>query len=336
MKAYQFQEQIGIDNLHRVEIPAPKPGPGQVLVRVHAVSLNFKDLFVARGIPPRDARTTLIPISDGAGEVLEIGDGVTRFKKGDRVAAIVAQKWIEGPLTHGIAQSVLGTAIDGMLAEYVTLDEEGIVPIPAHLTFEEAATLPCAGATAWNALTFEGGVRAGDTVLVQGSGGVSVFALQFAKLLGARVIATSSSDDKLQRLRELGAFAGINYKLAPEWDEEAKRLTGGAGVDRVVEVGGAGTLEKSFNATAQGGTISLVGVLAGLEGTVNPLPVLFKGLRLLGTSVGPRRIFEEMNRAIEQHGLRPVIGKVFPFEQAREALHFLQSGGHFGKIVVQF
>jgi NADPH:quinone reductase-like Zn-dependent oxidoreductase len=334
MKAFQYKEQAGIDNLQRVEIPAPKPGPRQVLVRVHAVSLNYKDLFVARGIPPRNTATPLIPFSDGAGEVLEIGDGVTRVKKGDRVSAIVAQKWIEGPLTQDIAQSVLGTAIDGMLAEYVTLDEEGVVYVPPHLTFEEAATLPCAGATAWNALTVAG-VRAGDTVMVQGSGGVSVFALQFARLLGARVIATSSSDDKLHRLRELGAFAGINYKSTPQWDEEVQRLTDGAGVDHVVEVGGAGTLEKSFNATAAGGTISLIGVLAGLEGTVNPLPVLLKGLRLLGMSVGPRRVFEAMNRAIEQHALRPVIGKVFPFEQAREALHFLESGSHFGKIVVR-
>jgi NADPH:quinone reductase-like Zn-dependent oxidoreductase len=335
MKAFQYKGQPGIDNLQLVEIPAPKPGPGQVLVRVHAVSLNYKDLFVARGIPPLNAATPLIPFSDGAGEVLEIGDGVTRVKKRDRVSAIVAQKWIEGPLTQQIAQSVLGTAIDGMLAEYVTLDEEGVVHFPPHLTFEEAATLPCAGATAWNALTIAGRVRVGDTVLVQGSGGVSVFALQFARLLGARVIATSSSDDKLQRMRELGAFAGINYKSTPRWDEEVQRLTAGAGVNHVVEVGGAGTLEKSFNATAIGGTISLIGVLAGLEGTINPLPVLLKGLRLLGMSVGPRRVFEEMNRAIEQHALRPVIGRVFPFEQAREALHFLESGSHFGKIVVR-
>jgi NADPH:quinone reductase-like Zn-dependent oxidoreductase len=334
MKAFQYKGQPGIDNLQLVEIPAPKPGPGQVLVRVHAVSLNYKDLFVARGIPPRNAATPLIPFSDGAGEVLEIGDGITRVKKRDRVSAIVAQKWIEGPLTQQIAQSVLGTAVDGMLAEYVTLDEQGVVHLPAHLSFEEAATLPCAGATAWNTLTVSG-VRADHTVLVQGTGGVSVFALQFAKLLGARVIATSSSDDKLQRMRELGAFAGINYKSTPRWDEEVLRLTDGAGVDHVVEVGGAGTLEKSFNATATGGTISLVGVLAGLEGTINPLPILLKGLRLLGMSVGPRRVFEEMNRAIEQHALRPVVGRVFPFEQAREALRFLESGSHFGKIVVR-
>jgi NADPH:quinone reductase-like Zn-dependent oxidoreductase len=333
MRVYQYGAAPGIDSLHQAERPTPAPAAGQVLLRVRAVSLNYKDLFMARGIPPRTQ--PLIPISDGAGEVVETGPGVTRVKAGDRVAAIVAQSWVAGRLTESALRSVLGTSIDGMLAEYVALSEEGVVPVPANLSDEEAATLPCAAVTAWNALTGHAAVKAGDTVLVQGSGGVSIFALQFATLLGARVIATSSSDQKLERMRALGAAAGINYKTTPAWEEEVLRLTGGRGVDHVVEVGGAGTLEKSFRASRLRATISLVGVLTGLEGTVNPLPVLTKGLRLQGSTVGPREVFEDMNRAITQHGLRPVIDRVFPFEEAREALRYLESGAHFGKVVIR-
>jgi NADPH:quinone reductase-like Zn-dependent oxidoreductase len=335
MRSYQYEQFEGIDSLTAAWLPIPKPGPGQVLVRIHAVSLNYKDLFIARGIPSRADSGPLIPLSDGAGEVVEAGSGVTRVKAGDRVAGLVAQDWITGRLTEGIRESVLGTAISGVLAEYVILKAEGVVRFPPHLSYEEASTLPCAAATAWNALAGVGSVKAGDTVLVQGSGGVSVFALQFAKVLGARVIAISSSDDKLKRLRELGAFAGVNYKSTPDWGEEVLGITEGAGVDHVVEVGGAGTLAQSLWAVRTEGTISLIGALAGVEGTINPLTVLLKGVRLQGLSVGPRDVFEEMNRAIQKHKLRPIVDRVFPFEQAKEAMRYLESGKHFGKIVIR-
>ncbi len=335
VKAYQYVDSSGIDGLQSAEIPAPIPGPRQVLIQVHAVSLNYKDLYVAKGLPHRDENRLLIPISDGAGEVIEAGSHVTRFKKGDRVTSTVAPSWIAGRLTDEIAKEVLGTTVDGMLCEYVALDESGVAAIPAHLSYEEAATLPCAGLTAWNAFSGNGAVKPGDTVLVQGSGGVSIFALQFAQLFGARVIGISSSDDKLRKMKELGLAVGVNYITNPEWDEEVLRATAGHGVDHVIEVGGAGTLEKSFRVVRRGGTISLIGVLSGFEGTVNPLPVLLKGIRLQGASVGPREVFEEMNRAITQHAIWPVIDRVFPFEEAREALHHLESGKHFGKIVVR-
>ena len=335
MRIYQYEKFEGIESLTPAWRSTPKPGPAQVLVRIHAVSLNYKDLFVAKGIPPRTQSGPLIPLSDGAGQVIEAGTGVTRVKAGDRVVSIVAQDWTTGRLTDRIRESVLGTAIDGVLAEYVVLNQEGVVQFPAHLSYEEAATLPCAGATAWNALAGVGSIKPGDTVLVQGSGGVSVFALQFATTLGAGVIAISSSDKKLERLRELGAFAGVNYKSVPEWGAEVLRITEGEGVDHVVEVGGAGTLAQSLQAVRVGGTISLIGALAGVEGTINPLTVLLKGVRLQGLSVGPREVFEEMNRAIWQHKLRPIIDRVFPFEQAKEAMHYLESGKHFGKVVVR-
>jgi len=335
VKIWQYEKPAGIDSLRPAEAADPKPGLGQVLIRIHAVSLNYKDLFVAKGMGGPNVPSPLIPLSDAAGEIIEVGAGVTRVSKGHRVMPIVAQSWVGGPLTEEIGRSVLGSALQGVLAEYIAVHESGVVAVPEHLSFEEAAALPCAATTAWNSLAGEGSVKAGQTLLVQGTGGVSIFALQFAKALGARVIVTSSSDKKLERARGLGAFACVNYKSNPEWDQEALRLTGGRGVDHVIEVGGAGTLEHSIRATRLGGTISLIGVLAGLEGSINPLPVLTKALRLQGISVGPRPIFEGMNRAITAHSLRPVIDRVFPFDEAREALHYLESGAHFGKIVVR-
>jgi NADPH:quinone reductase-like Zn-dependent oxidoreductase len=335
MRVYHYEKFAGIDSLTSARVSLPKPGPNQVLVRVHAVSVNYKDLFVAKGIPARVQAGPLIPLSDAAGEVTEVGSGVERVSTGDRVVGLVAPKWIGGSLTPEIAQSVLGTTVDGVLAEYIVLSEEAVLRFPPHLSYEEAATLPCAAATAWNALAGQGTVKAGDTVLVQGSGGVSLFALQFARLLGARVIATSSSDQKLERMRKLGASAGINYVSNPGWDEQVVHETDGLGVDHVVEVGGPETLEKSLRAVRIGGTISLIGALAGLEALINPLPVLLKAVRLQGISVGSRDGFESMNRAIAQNGLRPVIDRVFPFEQAREAMHYLESGKHFGKIVIK-
>lgn len=333
MKTYELQDGFGIEALKPGERPVPKPGIGQVLVRLAAWSLNYRDLMTVKGGYNPNQRLPLIPLSDGAGEVVEVGAGVTRVKPGDRVTSIFMQDWIEGASSEVKARSALGGALDGMLAEYVALNAEGVVPIPAHLSYEEAATLPCAAVTAWHALVTEGQVKSGDTVLTQGTGGVSLFAVQFARLLGARVIATSSSDEKLQRLRELGASDLINYRSTPAWGDRARELSGGLGVDHVVEVGGAGTLPESFNAVRVGGRISLIGVLAG-RGEMNPRPLIAKNLRLQGIFVGSRVMFEQMNAAIALHQLRPVIDRVFAFEEAQAALRHMESGAHFGKIVI--
>jgi NADPH:quinone reductase-like Zn-dependent oxidoreductase len=275
----------------------------------------------------------MIPCSDCAGEVAAIGDGVTRVKVGDRVAGIFMQSWIEGEVNESKARSALGGAIGGVLSECVLLHQEGVVLIPPHLSFEEASTLPCAGVTAWHALIVKGGIKPGDAVVTLGSGGVSVFALQFAKLAGARVISTSGSEEKLAGLRSLGASDGINYKTAPDWDKRVRELTG-VGADQIVEVGGAATLPKSLKAVRAAGTISLIGNVSG-NGDVNPLPLLMKNARMQGIFVGSREMFEAMNRAIAFHQTRPVIDRVFPFDQAREAMHYLESGAHFGKIVIK-
>jgi NADPH:quinone reductase-like Zn-dependent oxidoreductase len=230
-------------------------------------------------------------------------------------------------------RSALGGALDGMLAEYVALDEEGLVAIPDYMSYDDAASLPCAAVTSWNALMVENPVKSGDSVLVMGTGGVSIFALQFARMHGARVIATSSSDAKLARLREMGATDVINYRTTPEWDKQVLELTGGEGVDHVVEVGGPGTLERSLNAVKIGGCVSLIGILSG-AGKINPMPVLFKGARLQGIYVGSRAMFEEMNRAMTVNGVKPVIDRTFPFEEARAAYHHLESGAHFGKVCI--
>ncbi len=336
MKAFEIQKEFGIDALTLTERPQPAPGPRQILMKIHAVSLNYRDLLVVKGLYNPKMPLPRIPVSDGAGEVVAVGEGASRVKVGDRVAGIFMQKWVDGDPTPAKAQSALGGVIDGLLAEYAVLDEEGVVLIPEHLSYEEAATLPCAAVTAWNALITQGGLTAGDTVLVQGTGGVSIFALQFARLSGARVIATSSSNKKLDRVLQLGASDGINYKETPDWDKRVRELTGGAGVDHVVEVGGAGTLNQSLNAVRMGGTISLIGVLAGGSGEIRTTSILMKSVRVQGIFVGSRAMFEAMNRAITLHQLHPVIDRVFPFEETREALRYMESGAHFGKIVIRF
>ncbi len=334
MKLYRMQ-QPGIDNLALCEEPTPRPGPGQALVRVHATSLNYRDLMTVRGGAARGAPLPgLVPLSDGAGEVVEVGEGVTRVKPGDRVAGIFMQRWTAGALTPDANASALGGALHGMMAEYVALGAEGLVHIPAHLSYEEAATLPCAAVTAWHALVEHARVKAGDTVLVQGTGGVSIFALQFARLLGARVIATSSSDAKLARALAMGASDGINYRATPEWDAEALRLTSGLGVDEIVEVGGAGTFARSLNAVRLAGNISLIGVLTGAA-EANPTPIMRKSLSVRGIYVGSREMFEAMNRAIALHRLVPVIDQIFPFSEAQTALRHMEGAGHFGKIVLR-
>lgn len=334
MQAYELQGSFGIDSLKIVDRLVPEAGPGQALVKLHAWSLNYRDLLLVKGLYNPKLRLPFTPLSDGMGEVVSIGSGVTRVKPGDRVAGAFMQTWIDGELTEAKSKSALGGAIPGLLAEYVVLNAEGLVPVPAHLSDEEAATLPCAGVTAWHALVTEGAIKAGDTVLIQGTGGVSLFALQFAVARGARVIATSSSDTKLARVRELGAAEGINYKSTPEWGRRVRELTGGVGVDHVVEVGGAGTMGESLQAVRMGGRISLIGILSG-TGQFNPVPILMKGIRVQGIFVGSRAMFEAMNETIARHQLHPIVDRTFGFNEVQAALHHMESGAHFGKIVIR-
>jgi NADPH:quinone reductase-like Zn-dependent oxidoreductase len=331
MRTYHLTK-FGLENLALTTQPDPAPGPGQVLVQVRAASLNYRDLLVAKGLYNPRMPLPRVPCSDAAGEVVAVGDGVASVKPGERVCGTFFQTWDDGPLSEAAARSALGGDIDGVLSELVVLSERGVVPIPAHLSFEEAATLPCAALTAWNALT-TGFDAAGKTVLVQGTGGVSLFALQLAKALGAEVLVTSSSDEKLARAQQLGADAGTNYRTNPDWDKWARQQSG-AGVDLVVEVGGAGTLERSVKATRFGGRIALIGVLAGGTG-FNPLGMMMRGITLQGIFVGSREMFLAMNRLIEQKQIRPVIDRVFPFESAAEAYRHLEAAGHFGKVVIR-
>lgn len=331
MRAWQISS-FGIDSLEFAERPSPAPGPGEVLVAVRAVSLNFRDLLMVKGLYNPKMRLPRIPCSDGAGEVVEVGPGVSAWKPGDRVAGIFMQNWLDGPLTAALAKGALGGDIDGMLADFVVLHEEGLVAIPEHLSFQEAATLPCAAVTAWNALN-AGNVKPGSTVLIQGTGGVSIFALQFARLRGARVIGISSSYEKLDRASSLGLDAGLNYRDNPEWDRWALDQTGGDGVDLVVEVGGSGTLPRSLKAIRYGGTVAQVGVLSGAaEPLALPL-ILHKTARIQGIYVGSRQDFIEMNRAVTLAQLRPV-GEEFHWTQAREVLEKMEEGSHFGKLVL--
>lgn len=336
MKVYEIQNSFGLDSLTIAERPDPSPSYGQVLIKVRAVSLNYRDLMVVKGWYDPNIPLPLIPFSDGVGEVVAVGEGVTRVKVGDRVAGIFFQDWIAGKLTAVKTHSALGGAIDGMLAEYVVLHENGLVQAPAHLTDAEAATLPCAAVTAWNALFHSGSLKAGETILVQGTGGVSIFALQFAKIAGARVIATSSSDEKIEKVKQLGAAETINYKQNSQWGKIARELAGGEGVDLVVEVGGAGTLNESLQAVRIGGQISLIGVLSGVSGEISTVSMLMKSARVQGIYVGSREMFEAMNQAISLHQIKPVIDRVFSVSEAREALKYMESGSHFGKICIQF
>jgi len=335
MRQYVIESaEGGIDGLRIVERESPKPGPGQALVRIRAASLNYRDLLLASGTVPL-RRLPLVPLSDGAGEVVEVGEGVTRVKPGDRVAALFFQGWLGGPMRREVHNTALGGALDGMLSEEVVLNADGLVQVPGHLSFEEASTLPCAGVTAWNALNAQEPLRAGQTVLALGTGGVSVFALQFAKAQGARVIITSSSDEKLARARELGADDTVNYATTPEWDKAVLDLTGGSGVDRVIEVGGSGTLPRSLRSATYGGRVVVIGGVTGRGvSEVGPADIFGKSLTLQGIYVGSRDDFEAMNRAVAQVRLRPVIDRVFPFEEAREAYGYQKSGAHFGKVVI--
>ncbi len=335
MRAYQLpQGGAGIDALQLVERAEPKPAYRQVLVKVKACSLNFRDFAIARGSYRMGVRENVVPLSDGAGEVVEIGPGVTRVKVGDRVAGNFFQRWSGGEPSADAHKSALGGGIDGMLAEYVALEEDGVVKIPRHLSLEEGATLPCAAVTVWHAMFEHAKLKAGDTVLLQGTGGVSIFGLQFAKATGIRAVITSSSDEKLKRAKALGAAFGINYKTTPDWDKAATEFTGGVGVDHVVEVGGAATLTRSFGALRAGGKITLIGGLSGGATELNPGLIFARRANVQGISVGSTQMFEAMNRAIEANALKPVIDKIFPFAEAKAAYHHMASGAHFGKIVI--
>lgn len=334
MKVWEVQGGFGLASLKPAERPTPRPGPGEVLIRMRAASLNYRDLLMVTGKYNPRQPLPLIPLSDGVGEVVERGERAERFSVGDRVAGIFAQGWLAGRPTKERLASTLGGPLPGVLCECRLFPEEGLVHLPAHLSDEEAACLVCTGVTAWSAFR-HGPLLPGDTVLVQGTGGLSLFALQFAKQRGARVIVTSSSDDKLERVRALGADETINYRSEPEWGKRARVLTGGLGVDHVIEVGGAGTLAQSLRAVRPGGHISIIGALSGSDAQTSLLPILMQQVRVQGIFVGHRDSFEEMNRAVTQHGLRPVVDRVFPFSQCKEALEYLSTGSHVGKICLR-
>jgi len=336
MRAYQLPKGgAGIEALTLVERPDPKPAYRQILVKIRACSLNFRDLGIVRGSYRMPVRDNFIPLSDGAGEVIEAGPGVTRFKVGDRVAGNFFQRWPGGEPAADTHTSALGGGIDGMLADYAVLEEDGAVKIPPHLSLEEGATLPCAAVTVWHAMVEHAKLKAGDCILLQGTGGVSLFGLQFARMMGIRAIITSSSDEKLKRAKTLGAAFGINYKTTPDWEKAAMEFTGGIGVDHVVEVGGAATLTRSFHALRAGGKITLIGGLSGGATELNPGLIFSRRANVQGISVGSTQMFMAMNRAIEANAIKPVIDKVFAFADAPAAYQHMASGAHFGKIVIQ-
>jgi NADPH:quinone reductase-like Zn-dependent oxidoreductase len=326
----------GIDALELSEVETPQPKPGEVLVKMSAVSLNFRDLLVIKGIDNWKPPAPRVPVSDGVGEVVAVGENVTRVKTGDRVAGIFLPRWIDGDLTpEKLVLPLGGAAADGVLAEYVVFDENAVVRIPPNLSDEEAATLPCAAITAWHAVARRSRIKPGESVLIQGTGGVSLFALQFAKASGAEAFVISSSDEKLEKVKDSGAFAVVNYKKFPDWDEKILELTDRRGVDHVIEVVGGENLNRSLNAVRLSGSISFIGLLAGLSAPINTYQFVQKNVEIHGIETGSREMFEEMNRFIETHEIKPVIDKIFEFGAVKEALYYLEGGTHFGKIVVK-
>ncbi|WP_416899372.1 MAG: zinc-dependent alcohol dehydrogenase family protein [Minwuia sp.] len=335
MKAALLTEP-GIDNLKVVDTDEPSPGPGQVKVRLRASTLNYRDLVTIQGgYGSKQKQSGLIPLSDGAGEVVEVGKGVTQYQAGDRVTPIFFTNWFAGEPTAQAQSQALGGSAQGCAAEYICLPAHGVVPTPDYLSDAEAASTVCAGLTAWQAVIEKGGIRPGDWVLTQGTGGVSIFALQFAKAMGARVIATTSSDAKAARLKELGADHVVNYLDITEWGKAAKSLTGGAGVDLVVEVGGAGTLTQSLKSIRIGGTVAMIGILAGQSSEVNMGYVLMTNSRIQGITVGSREMHLAMYRAMEAHRIKPVISDSFPLADIRSALEHQKASRHFGKIALE-
>jgi len=335
MKAYEIISGTSVDAIRLTDRPTPAARTGDVVIDIWACALNYRDIINICG--PQDGSNKItgrVPLSDGAGVVSAIGEGVAGLKVGDRVASAFMPNWLSGPMTPEVQAGALGGAVDGVLAEQVALPATGVVKIPDHLSFEEAATLPCAGVTAWYAQFVGGRVVPGDTVLLLGTGGVSIFALQFAKMAGARVIITSSSDEKLERAKALGADHTINYRNHAEWQKVVLDLTEGKGADHAVEVGGPNTLNKTLEAVRVGGSISLMGVLTGFTASISTVLILHKNIKIQGTYVGSVSMFEAMNRAITQNKMKPIIDQVFPFQEAKDALKYLKSGNHFGKVVI--
>jgi NADPH:quinone reductase-like Zn-dependent oxidoreductase len=332
MKAYQI-EKFGIENLGVSDVDLPSPAAGEVLVKLRAASLNYRDMMMIDGTYNPRLKLPLVPFSDGAGEVTAIGEAVTRWEVGDRVCPIFMLGWIDGELEHRKSKTTLGGDLDGCLREFGVFHEESLVRIPERLSYEEASCLPCAGVTAWNALMVSGNLKKGESVLIQGTGGVSMFALQFAKMLDCYAIVTSSSDDKLAKAKALGADETINYRQHEDWDKVVLELTNKRGVDHVVEVGGPGTLSRSMKAVKMAGHIAVIGVVAG-AGEFTNVPIFMKALKMIGVFVGSRVMFEEMNAAIERTNTKPVIDRVFTFEKTREAIEYMRSANHFGKIVI--
>jgi NADPH:quinone reductase-like Zn-dependent oxidoreductase len=334
MQAYQIQAGKTVASLEKISRPDPVPGPYQVLLQAGATALNFRDLMVAEGSYPAKSKDPVIPGSDLAGKVVAVGPGVTRWKVGDHVMPVYFTNWFDGRQTPENTRATLGGDTDGTLAELVVANEQSLVRAPAHLDSIQASTLPCAGVTAWNALFVEGALKPGDSVLLLGTGGVSIWALQLAKAAGLKVLVTSSNNEKLARAQALGADAIINYVEQPEWQEEVLRATGGRGVDLVLEVGGKGTITRSIAATRMSGTIAIIGGVTGMGGEFDTLGVIAGVKRLTGIFVGSRAMLEDLSRFVEATGIRPVIDKVFRFGEAVEAYRHLEAGRHFGKIVV--
>lgn len=336
MRAITIGPTFGSKNLKLVERPEPTPRRCEVVVKVLAASLNYRDLRVVAGTYHQDFPHELVPISDGVGEIVSVGPDVSRVVVGDRVCGVFFQRWVAGQLDPADRAYQLGGPLDGMLSEYVKLDERGVVKAPSHLSDVEAATLPCAGVTAWHALVTEGNLKAGDSVLVLGTGGVSLFALQFAVAAGAQVIVASSSDEKLVRARAIGAAGAINYVRTPEWGEDVMRLTGGRGVDHVVELGGPSSFAQSLMSVRPGGQIALIGYLGGMEGSINPFEIFRRQARVRSTPVGSRASHEAMCRSMEINGIRPIIDRSFAWTEAAAALDYMSEGKHFGKITLTF
>lgn len=338
MRVMQLSKPGGLERLRLVDLPDPlPPGPGEIVVRMRASSLNYHDYLIVAGLAPTGENR--VPMSDGAGDVVAVGEGVTSFKVGDVAMAIFFPDWIDGaPLNVPGSQTfahVPGDGTDGSAREFMVAPEGAFTHAPKGLSHAEAATLACAGLTAWRALVGEGGIKAGDIVLVQGTGGVSVFALQFAKAMGATVVATSSSEAKLKRLGALGAEYLINYSKEPKWGSVARALTGGRGVDHVVDIGGPGTLPQSISACRVGGHIAMIGLLTGHEGPLPTTLMMSKQLRISCMMVGSRAAQIDMVRAVEAAGIRPIIDRTFPLAELADAFRYQESGRHFGKIVVE-
>jgi NADPH:quinone reductase-like Zn-dependent oxidoreductase len=338
MRALKVAAPWGLDAIEVVDAPEPKPGPGEVLVRMRAVSLNYRDLLMVQGIYGRapSGAGAITPFSDGCGIVEAVGEGVTRLQPGDRVATMFFQRWISGPPNLDKLSSSLGSPIPGAGRELAVFSQDGLSKVPEFLSDQQVATLPCAALTAWRALFVDGDLEPGDLVVLQGTGGVSIFGLQFAHAAGYRTLITSSSDEKLSRAKDLGADHLVNYRQTPEWSGPVREASGGVGADLIVEVGGGGTIEQSLRAVRIGGHIAIVGVVAGLGSGFNPAVLIGNSARVQGLSVGSRDMFEAMCRAIELHRIHPVVDKVFPWTEARAAFAAMQGGEHFGKIVLEF